>query len=159
MLRIILAIVLGYVAMGVLVMLGFSLVFLAPDFAYEKDSFDVTPGWLIYALILGLVAAMVGGAVTAKIARSMCLPALLIFAAIAFVVGLVSAAANLQRPKPPTGEAAEQKVAKMTTAERVTESVQPIGYSFALPFVGAAGIIAGGLLVARRRPVEMLAKP
>src|SRR5262249_56106386 len=69
MFRFIIAVVVGYLVMVVLVVATSSVAFVVPDVAFQKDSFDVTHGWLAYALAVGLVAAVAGGFVAARIAR------------------------------------------------------------------------------------------
>jgi hypothetical protein len=136
MVRFIIAVVVGYLVMVVLVVATSSVAFVVPDFAFEKDDFDVTPGWLIYALAAGLVAAVAGGFVATRIARRRRVAAVL--AALVLVIGLLSAMVILGREKP-TGSAAGLNV-----AERASRAVQPTWYAFALPFVGAAGVLVGG---------------
>jgi hypothetical protein len=94
---------------------------------------------------------MAGGIVAAKIARQSRRTAVLILAALVFVLGLAMAAVNAQREAPPSGDDAAAKIAKQTTAERAAQAVQPIGYSFALPFLAAEGVVVGGLGISRRR--------
>src|SRR5262245_15942325 len=65
MIRFIASIVAGYLVMAVLVVLGFSVAMVAPNFAFEQDRLDVTPGWILYSLVVSLVAAAAGGLVAA----------------------------------------------------------------------------------------------
>ncbi|HJZ90374.1 MAG TPA: hypothetical protein VKE40_05845 [Gemmataceae bacterium] len=136
MFRFIIAVVVGYLVMVVLVVATSSVAFVVPDVAFQKDSFDVTHGWLAYALAVGLVAAVAGGFVAARIARRRRAAAIL--AALALIIGLLSAVGNLRRERP-TGSPAG-----LTTTERASRMVQPTWYAFTLPFVGAAGVLVGG---------------
>ena len=64
--RAILAAFAGYLTLAVIVMAGFSLVLIAPTFAYQPDSLDVTGGWLVYTIGLSFVAAVLGGFVCGR---------------------------------------------------------------------------------------------
>src|SRR5262249_48594153 len=117
MFRFIIAVVVGYLVMVVLVVATSSVAFVVPDVAFQKDSFDVTHGWLAYALAVGRVAAVAGGFVAARIARRRRAAAIL--AALALIIGLLSAVGNLRRERP-TGSPAG-----LTTTERASRMVQP----------------------------------
>src|SRR5262245_56274280 len=140
MFRSIAAVVVGYLVMVVLVILAFSIAFVAPNFAFRTDSFDVTLGWLAFALASGLAAAIVGGFACALIARRR--SATHALAALAIVLGLGGAVSNLSKERP----AATESAAGLTAMERSKRAVQPHWYAFALPFVGAIGIVIGGRL-------------
>lgn len=144
MLRNVLSAIAGYIVMAVIVMAGFSVALLAPDFAYQKSSLDVTAGWIAYTLVLSFLAAVVGGFVCAAIARK---PQPVIALAIAvLLLGLLEAGRNQMKTKPAM---TPEELAAMSMMDKAQISVQPTMYSFALPFVGAAGILVGGRL--RRR--------
>lgn len=138
MIRFIASILGGYLVMAVLVVFGFSLAMVAPNFAFEQDSLDVTPGWILYSLVVSLIAAAAGGLVAAFIARLR--SAAFVLAAFVFAIGLVSAASNLAKAKP-----SNEAVAGMSTLERAKNAKQPDWYAFLLPFVAAGGIALGGL--------------
>jgi hypothetical protein len=137
MIRFVASIVAGYLVMAVLVVLGFALAMVVPDFAFEKDSFDVSTGWILFTLMVSLVAAAAGGLVAAIIARRH--SAVLVLAILAFAIGLLSATANRAKEKP-----SNDAVAGMSTLERAKNAKQPDWYAFLLPFVAAGGIALGG---------------
>jgi hypothetical protein len=144
MFRSIVAVVVGYLVMAVLTLLAFGLSLIAPDFAFEKDRFDVTPAWLVFALAATLVAAVVGGFVTVVIARRR--SAVYALAALVIVLGFGSAAGNLTRDRP----LADESAAGLSAVNRGKRAVQPTWYAFTLPIVGAAGVVIGGRLIRER---------
>jgi hypothetical protein len=140
MFRSIVAVVAGYLVMVVLVIAAFSLSIVAPDFAFQKDSFEVTAAWLVFTLAVSFAAAIVGGFVCAWIARRR--SATHALAALAIVLGLGGAVSNLTKERPTASESA----AGLSVMARSERAVQPNWYAFALPFVAAAGILIGGRL-------------
>jgi hypothetical protein len=147
MVRSIVAVVAGYVVTAALVMLSFTPAFFAPELVFEKDGVGVTRAFLVLSLATGGVAAVVGGFVAALVAGRRARPPLLAFAAIVFVLGVGSAVCGLFRV-PPTPSAAE--LARMTPMEKAEIGHEPAWYAFLLPFIGSAGVLAGGWLAGRR---------
>jgi hypothetical protein len=147
MLRSILAVVLGYVVMAALTMLSFTPAFLTPELVFETDGTGVTVGFLVFSLAMGGVAAVVGGFVAALLAGKHAWPSLGALVAIVLVLGVGSAVYGLFQA-PPTRSAEE--VARMTPMERAAIGHEPGWYAFLLPFLGSAGVLAGGWLALRR---------
>jgi MFS family permease len=141
MLRSVLAVIVGYVVIVVIVMLGFAVGFVAPDLAFEPGTVDVRPGWMVYAMAVGFIAAVVGGVVAARIGRRD--GPVYALAALLLMAGLVSAAINLLR-EPPAITA--EQLAAMPAPERMQHARQPAWYALALPLLGGAGVLAGGRL-------------
>lgn len=139
MLRSILSVIAGYVVMAVIVVAGFSVAFIAPDFAYQAGSLNVSTGWLVYTIVLSFVAAVAGGLVCALIARKY--QPVVVFAVVALAFGLFEAVRNGQRERP-SKTAAE--IAAMSMMDKGQISVQPIAYAWSLPFIAAAGVLIGG---------------
>ena len=137
MFRLIVGVVIGYIVMSILVVVAFSLSIGLPDFAYEKDRFEVTTGWIAYTLVASFIAAAAGGFVSARIGKR---PAAYATAIVAFVLGMGLAVDNLKKERP----AETDSPAGMTAMERGKKAVQPNWYAFTLPFVGAAGLVIGG---------------
>lgn len=141
MFRNVLAAIAGYIVMALLVIAGFSVALAAPEFAYQADSLDVTSGWIAYTLALSFVAAVAGGFVCAAIARKPRPVAAL--AIVVVLLGLLEAGRNLMKSRPAM---THEQLAAMSIMDKAQISVQPTAYAFALPFVGAAGILVGGQL-------------
>lgn len=147
MLRSILAVVVGYLAMAVLAMLSFTPAFLTPDLVFETDGVGVSVGFLVFSLALGGVAAVVGGFVAALVAGKRAWLSLRALVAIVLVIGVGSAVYGLFQA-PPTRS--NEELARMTPMERAALSHEPVWYAFLLPFIGSAGVFAGGWLARQR---------
>jgi len=141
MVRYALAIVGGYAVLAAIVLAGFSVAFFAPHLAFQSDSLDVTNNWIIYTLILSLIAALAGGYVCKLIGK--CNKIVMLLAIIAMAVGIGGAVANHSRPAP---DFSREKLAAMTMMEKGEHARQPDWYAWTLPFVALVGIVAGGLL-------------
>jgi hypothetical protein len=147
MVRLFFAVAVGYVVMTVLVVAAFSLALLAPGFAFQPETCDVTPAWLIWALATGLAGAVASGFVAVAVARRR--RAAWVLAGLVLVLGLVSAGMNMTRERPPSSESA----AGLSALERAGRAVQPTWYALTLPLLGACGVLAGGLVRRERRAV------
>lgn len=146
--RAILAVIGGYLAMAILVMVTLSLAWVAmgPELAYEEGTTRVTAAWLAVNIPLSLIAAVVGGWVASAIARRW--QPVYVLAGAILVVGLGMAVAHLFVDEP-SGKAATEEVGRateMSTFEAASEAVQPTWYNFVIPFVGVAGVWVGGRL-------------
>jgi hypothetical protein len=140
MFRYILAVIAGYAVMAAIVMVGlFAPFLLKRDLAMEPGTLDVKLSFMVYALVMGFVAAAVGGWVCAKISR--CHRVVLVLAGLAFVIGIVMAVQNYNKPWPTL--TAEQ-IEKMPLPKLGEVGRQPDWYAFTLPFVAGIGILIGG---------------
>jgi hypothetical protein len=144
MFRTLLAVPVGYLTLGVLVILAFSLAALAPDFALRPGTLDATRGWIAYTLIASALAAAAGGAVAARIGRGRW--AAWILAGMVLLFGLVEAARNAQKSPP---NLTAEDLAAMSVVDKAKAAVQPGWYALALPFLGAAGVLVGGTVAGR----------
>lgn len=146
MVRKLLAVFAGYAVMAILVMLGFSMVWFAPEQAFvSRESLEVKSGFVYYTLVMSFVAAMIGGYVCGKIGRNKtCVPVL---AGVVLVAGLAMAVNSTRKEKP---HFSPDQLAAMSIQEKAEHGRQPDWYSFAMPVLGAVGVLIGG----RRRNVE-----
>lgn len=152
----VIAVIAGFVVIAVLVLLTstVALIALGPDRILDPVTNEVTLLWLAVNFGTGLLAAMVGGAVTALMAAGR--PAK-VLALVVLGLGLVEAIVGLfvavgpAAVAPPVDAAAAD--APPPTVDRLREAEQPPWYPFVIPFVGAAGVMAGASLVGtiRRR--------
>ena len=147
MLRSILSIVVGYFAMAAFVMLGlFAPARFLPELVFQRDALAVTPAFLAYSLVMGFVAAMLGGFVAAVIAGKTARWPVKALAGLVLVLGLALAIGGLFQPE---ANVSAEEVARMSVQERMPLQRQPTWYAFLLPFLGSGGVMAGGWL--RRR--------
>jgi len=144
MVRTVLAVVAGYATLAVLVMLAFSVAIVAPDFAFQPGSAEVTHGWMAYVIAASFAAAVAAGAVATRVGRGP-RPAR-ILAGLVLVFGLFEAARNAQKTAP---QASAAEIAAMSVMDKAQAGVQPRWYSLVLPFLGATGVLTGA--VAGRR--------
>src|SRR5262245_33040708 len=143
-----LAVVVGYLAMaGVAIgALTGAYAWLGADVAFLPGSFELSRRWVLISLAIGIVAALVGGAVCAWIARAArAARAVLMLALLLLLAGL--AFALLEGDKPLPGP----RLGPITHEEALTNLRQPRWMTFALPVVGAVSVLAGGR-VGRGRP-------
>ena len=144
MIRIILALITGYLTMAVSITLVFCMVFIAPDFAFQPGTRDVTMGWMVYTLVASFIAAMLGTWVAMWIARR--LSTGIVLAWLIVILGIASAYGNAMRQR----EIRPPYSPTETIMERASNAVQPTVYALLAPVVGAAGSI---LSVVLSRPV------
>jgi hypothetical protein len=147
MVRIILSVLAGYVVMAVLVSLCFGLIIVAPDFALQKEALAATPAFVLVILVADALAAVVGGYVAAILAAKRARAAVAWLAGLVLVVGLVSAVTGMWQPEQ---TASPEKIARMSVMERASHGKEPLWYAFSHPFLGGAGVVAGGALRLRR---------
>lgn len=143
MLRTIGAVIAGYVLMVLFVFVTFSLVYLiiGTNGAFKPGLYEVTPLWLIISLVLGLIAAMVGGFVCIAIAQHANAP--LALAGLVLVVGLAMAIPILKS----SGSSAPQlRAASIGNWEAMQNAKQPPWVAVMNPFIGALGVILGARL-------------
>jgi hypothetical protein len=142
MLKAIGAAVVSYVAIFLIVFVSFSIVWMAmgTDGAFKTATWNVSTGWVVATLMVGIVAALVGGYLCSMIGKSR--TAVMILLGIVVVLGLVDAVATATRPD------AGLEVVRMGDAsmfEAMGKARQP-GW---LPFVNLA-IGVGGVLIGSR---------
>ena len=147
MLKTIGAVVLGYVVIFVIVFLLFSAAYLAmgADRAFRPQSYEVSNLWVAISLILSLLAAVIGGAVAARVGRSD--KAVVGLAVLVVVLGILMTLPTLMAP--PSGEP-EVRTAQVGNLEAMSKAKPPNWMSIMNPILGAVGVLVGGRL--RKRP-------
>jgi hypothetical protein len=130
MVRIILSVLAGYVVMAVLVMISFGLVFAASAF-------------VVYSLLTSVLAAIAGGYVTAILAAKRAHGAVAALGGLVLALGLLLAVVELMQPGP---TASAEEIEQMSPKQRSMQEKEPLWYAFSLPFLGGAGVVAGGAL-------------
>lgn len=140
--RTVVAVIVGYIAIFCFTAGSFTVAFLllGVDGSFQPGTYDITPTWGITAIVLSLVAALVGGAVCGLIARPGS-KAPHAFAAVVFLLGVISAATQGAREVPDTREA------DVAVFEAASNAKQPAWYAWSLPVIGALGTFAGASLV------------
>ncbi len=142
MLRSIVAVIAGYVAMFLVVMIGFAPAAIAPSFVWRgQDTLDLTTGFVVTTLLASLLAALAGGYVCAWIGRSF--KPVIVLAALATLLGLTMAIQNTKKEQP---SVTPDKIAAMSYMEKGQISREPDWYAFTTPVICLVGVLLGGKL-------------
>ncbi len=141
MVRKILGVIIGYVAMTAFVIITFilTLLVLGPDGAFKPGEFGPSNLWIAISFVLGFVGAVLAGLVCALIAKSS--KPVMVLAGIALIMGLVLAIPAL------TAEPViEERTEDLPSLEAMQKGQQPGWVALLNPLIGAAGILLGGRL-------------
>lgn len=147
MVRSIVSVTVGYVVLAVVVMscfLGLWVV-LGVDGVLQPGTFKGKMSLNVGAVAASIVGALAGGIVCGLIAKK--LTPVKVFAGIVLVLGLVAAAVGIQKPEP-----GERKPG-LTVREALEQGREPDWYLIVNPLIGAAGVLAGGMLVQKKASV------
>lgn len=145
MIRNILGVIAGYAAMFIFVMLTFSLAYLAmgAGSAFQEGTYDISITWIIISILLGLIAAVIGGFICVSISRNR--GAVIALAIVTIVLGVLSAIPTLSSE--PTEMARSGDVSNF---EAMSKAQTAPWLAFLNPVIGAAGIMIGAGF--RRQP-------
>ena len=143
MVRNILGVVLGYLAMFAFVFITFTILYfiLGADGAFESGTYEVSIIWIIISFILGLVAALLGGYLCVLISKNQ--KAALVLAGLVLVLGIAMAIPALNDS---TNEVQEMRIADVPNMEAMQKAKQPPIVLLLNPIVGALGVFAGSKL-------------
>ena len=151
MLRPVLAVVVAYIAMNALILGGFAALLIAallfgpgPDRLLRPGSWQGGVSLTVAAPGITLGAGLLGGWFCATIARRRA--AVIAMAALVLLLGGLTAVFTLQKPAP-TGP----REPGLTVAEFREKGREPTWLVLLNPVLGAAAVLAGGLLIARPR--------
>ena len=144
--RAIVSVVVGYVAMFAAIFLAFSGLYLllGQDLSFQPGSYEPSVLWTVVGFALGVVSAVLGGYVCARIARTVTPPKVL--AGLVLVIGLMSAIPVLMAASTP----AEARAGEVGNLDAMMKAKQPAWVAVANPFVGLVGVLLGARL---RRPI------
>ncbi|MYC98504.1 MAG: hypothetical protein F4X13_04465 [Gammaproteobacteria bacterium] len=136
MLRNILAAIAGYVAMAAALFVLFSLLWLTlgPSRAFQPGSWDVSGGWALGSIVLGLVAAYIGGRVCAKVAHDARGATILI--GLVIVLGVVTALMPVEMATGPRPD-------DVSMMEATAGARQPAWFNWLNPVIGIVGVWFG----------------
>lgn len=143
MVRNILGVVLGYVAMFAFVFISFTVLYLilGADGSFESGTYEVSIVWIIMSFILGLAAAVLGGYLCVLISKNN--KAVLVLAALVLIFGIAMAI-------PALGESAndvyEMRKNDVSNMEAMQNAKQPAYMLILNPIIGALGVFAGSKL-------------
>lgn len=137
--RAIVSVLVGYIAMFFAIFLAFSGLYLllGQDLSFQPGSYDPSVLWNVVSFALGLGAAILGGFVSARIARSATPPKVL--AGLVLVIGLLSAIPVVTTASTP----AESRAGDVGNLDAMMKAKQPIWVAVANPFLGLFGVLIG----------------
>ncbi len=136
MLRNILAAVVGYIAMAAVLFVLFSLLWLTlgPSRAFQAGSWEVSGGWALGSVVLGLIGAYIGGRVCAGVAHDARAATILI--AVVLVLGVVTALMPVDMSAGPRPD--DVSMMEATAGARHQE-----WFLWLNPLIGVAGVWLG----------------
>lgn len=146
MLRIVLAVIIGYVAIALTVFIGLTSAYFAlgTEGVFQPGVYELTTTWVVAAVAVNLIAAIVGGIVCALIDRTKSTP--LIFAAIVFILGIAFAFPTIAS----YDDESPARPDDITMFEAMRDGRQPAWFAFGNPFTVAIGIMLGASLINKR---------
>jgi len=142
MMRMIIGVILGYVAMAAFVFITFSVTYmiLETEGSFQPNSYEVSVSWIFASIVLGLAGAILGGLTSVSIGRSKGAPKIL--AGLVLVLGIAMAIPTFstvdRQPLVRSGEVA--------LMEAMQSAHQPSWLVFINPLIGAAGVLVGSRL-------------
>jgi hypothetical protein len=145
--RAIVSVVIGYVVMFATIYLSFTGLYLllGQHLSFRPDTYEPSGLWTALSFALGAAAAVLGGYVCARIARTATPPNVL--AGVVLVIGLLSAVPALTA----TSALAEVRSGEVGNMDAMMKAKQPAWVAVANPFVGLVGVLVGARL---RRPIQ-----
>ena len=136
MLRNILSAIVGYIAMAAVLFVLFSLLWLTlgPSRAFQPGSWEVSGGWALGSVVLGLVAAYIGGRVCARMANDA--KGAMILIGLIIVLGVMTALM-------PVEMAAGPRPDDVSMMEATAGARQPTWFNWLNPVIGVVGVWFG----------------
>ena len=140
MLKGVLGVIVGYLAMAIVVFATLSGAYLTlgADRAFAPGTYEVSTLWLATSFTLSLIAAMVGGWVCSRIAGPGAVKAL---AGLVLVLGIILVIPALD---PASDTRPTVRAADTPNLEAMTNARQPTWVSLTIPVLGAIGVLIGG---------------
>ena len=146
--RAILGVVVGYVVLAGAVFGSFTVAWMVmgADAAYKEGLWEISTAWMIMAIVVGLIAAMIGGAACAAIAARGS-KAAAVLAGLVLVFGLAMAGFQLAATQEDVPTVREGDV---TMFEAMENSQEPTAMLFGNAVIGFVGVLIGARLVGRK---------
>jgi ABC-type Na+ efflux pump permease subunit len=146
--RIIGGVIVGYLAMVAFVFLTFTLAYfgMGADGAFLEGTFEVSTLWIVTSIVLGFLAAILGGMICVMIARQE--KAAKILALVVLLLGIAFAIPAFTQPATP-GIRVDTEEANSVMA--MQNGHQPPWIAIVNPLIGAVGVMVGGCLRRKRK--------
>ena len=137
-----LAIIAGYIAIALIIMLIFTLAYklMGADGAFKPGTYEVSALWIGVSIFTSLVAAVIGGYITTLLSRDfkagVGLAVLLLF------LGLF----NAYHQDHKDGATSRQRAGDISNTEAMMNAREPLWVAVVNPILGAIGVLAGARL-------------
>ncbi len=137
-----LAIIAGYIAIALIIMLIFTLAYklMGADGAFKSGTYEVSALWIGVSIFTSLVAAVIGGYITTLLSRDfkagVGLAVLLLF------LGLFNAYHQDRKD----GATSRQRAGDISNTEAMMNAREPLWVAVVNPILGAIGVLAGARL-------------
>jgi hypothetical protein len=143
MARKIIGVIIGYIAMAVFVFATFTTLYLllGAEGSFQQGTYQVSTTWIIFSIILGFIAAVIGGLVCVIIAKDH--QAAIWLAGLVLVLGIILAIPALGVSEEEMSKVREGNVDNMTAMQNAK---QPPVALILNPILGVIGVIAGSRL-------------
>lgn len=143
MLRGIAGVIVGYIIMAIVLFVVFTGAYLAmgPDTAFQAGTYQISFPWIVLSLVVGFLAALLGGFLCAWIAGGRKAP--MVLAGIVLVIGLLFGVIASMAPVRPEDHT---RPAEVSNLEAMQHARQPLWFNLLNPLIGAAGVFFGGRL-------------
>ena len=149
MLRSVLAVILGYIAMFAMQFAVFMTVYtiVGANWSFKPGTYHASTRWTVMMFTVDFVTAVIAGLICAIIARGGKAP--LVLAVVALAIGVTLGALHIATEPPDTGERRPADVPNMTA---MTKARHPVWVFFVGPVIAAVGIAIGGQLRRKTSP-------
>lgn len=139
MARKVIGVIVGYIVMALFVFLTFTGAYLGlgAEQAFKPGNYNVSLRWIVISVVLGLIAAIIGGYVCALIAKSS--RAAQVLAGIVLVLGLLVAipALTANDPRP------NVRPREVPNMQAMQNARSPKWVALLNPIIGAVGVLVG----------------
>jgi hypothetical protein len=146
MLRSVLAVIVGYIAMVILQVISFMTIYtlMGADWSFKPASYQASNQWTAMQFVVALVTAIIAGLFCAAIAKGGKAP--LALAVLVLLLGLGFGAARTAMLPADTHEV---RTGVVSNTDAMNKARHPAWIIFLGPFIGAVGIVIGGKLKRR----------
>jgi hypothetical protein len=147
MLRSVLAVIVGYIAMFAMQFAAFMTIYtvVGANWSFKPGSYHPSTRWMVMQGAVDFVTAIIAGLICAIIARGGKAP--LVLAIVALAIGFTLGALHLATQPPDTGEV---RTANVPNMEAMMKARQPVWAFVVGPLIAAAGVVIGGQLRRKR---------
>ena len=138
MLKTLVGVIVGYVAMAILIAIAFTGAFLAlgVERALQPDSYEISTLWIALSLVISFGSAILGGYVCAAVSKS--LRACQLLAVVVVILGVLLCLPAIQRREGPNVRGGE-----VSSLEAMKLGVAPSWMHLLNPVLGAVGVLLG----------------